>query len=506
MVIGPVLAGLAVPVHTQESLSAGTNLGGVIATALEHSPDLERGRLAIEDGAGARVAAATPFDLQVRASLHGGRQSLPRGGGAGALVAADSLTTTASAVKAFRSGVVLSSELSMGRLRAAGISPAANQADSFFSVLVPLAGGRGGGAATGTERAAERSYRAAVLDREHISASAVLDAVVAYWRYSAADERRRTYAESSARAQRLVEETEALIGADERPTSDRDVMASNLASKRTTETAAEETLREARYALGLSMGLAADAIPGLGPPVTGFPLPAGVRDAVASVASPTTAVRTAMSARRDLAAARARREGARLAWEGALRDLPSRWDLVAGVGHTSTSPGSDSGASASPLSHGAGVNGLVQVVYEPATTNSAVQGRALRLDASYRMAALAADDLVRRIMANALAAAEALQNASQEVRAADEAVRLSQRTVRTEQQKFQLGLATLFDAILAEDALTNARLRRTDARLRYAVALARLRFETGTLLDSTSGFASVDPATVTSLVPKEHAR
>ena len=507
MTVGPLLAGLAglvVAAHAQEPFSAGTDVGSVIATAVELSPDMERGRLAIEDGAGARVVAAAPFDLQVRAWLHGGRQSLPLGGGAGALVAADSLTTTASAVKAFRSGVVVSSEISLGRLRVAGISSAASQADSSVSVLVPLAGGRGGGAATGAERAAERSYRGAVLDREHISSRAVLDAVVAYWRYAAAYERLRTYGESTARAQRLVEETEALIGAEERPASDRDVMASNLASKRTTETAAGETLRDARYALGLSMGLAADAIPGLGPPVTGFPsLPDGARDAVVDVASRESAIRTATTARRDLVAARARRDGARLAWEGALRDLPSRWDLVAGVGHTSTSPGSGSGSSGAPLVQGAGVNGLVQVVYEPAATNSAVQGRALRLEASYRMAALAADDLVRHIRANAVAAVEALHNASREVRDADEAVRLSQRTVETEQQKFQLGLATLFDAILAEDALTNARLRRTDARFRYAVALARLRFETGTLLDSTSGVVSVDPATVTSLVLKE---
>ena len=257
------------------------------ASSRRHSsavPEMERGRLAIEDGAGARIAAATPFDLQVRASLHGGRQSLPPGGGAGALVAAASVTTTASAVKAFRSGVVVSSELSLGRLRAAGIFRAASQADSSVSVLVPLAGGRGGGAATGAERAAERSYRGAVLDREHISARAVLDAVVAYWRYAAAYERLRTYGESTARAQRLVEETEALIAADERPTSDRDVMASNLASKRTTETAAEETFRDARYALGLSMGLTVGAIAGLGPPATGFPLPAGAGHAVAAVA------------------------------------------------------------------------------------------------------------------------------------------------------------------------------------------------------------------------------
>ena len=505
--MGAVLSGVAAPVHAQEPLAAGTDVGSVMATVLERSPDIERGRLAIEDGAGARLAAASPFDLKVRASLYGGRQSLWFGGGAGTPIATDNVTTSASAVKTFRSGVVVSSELSLGRLRSGGIFPAARQTDSSVSVLVPLAGGRGGGAATGAERAAQRSHAGAVLDREHISARAVLDAVVAYWRYSAAYERLQTYDESAARALRLVEETQALIAADERPTSDLDVMASNLASKRTGETAAEQTLLEAQYVLGLAMGLTADTIPALGPPVTGFPsTSADARQVVAGGAARDAAVRTAMAARRDLAAARARQDGARLAWEGALRDLQPRWDLVAGIGHASTSLGSDPAGFLAPPGGSTGINSLVQVQYEPVATNSAVRGRALRLEASFRMATVATDDLVRRIRANALAAAEALDNASREVLDADEAVRLSERSVQTEQEKFQLGLTTLFDAILAEDSLTNARLRRTDARLRYAVALARLRFETGTLLDATAGSVSANPATVTSVVLKEHER
>ena len=132
-----------------------------------------------------------------------------------------------------------------------------------------------------------------------------------------------------------------------------------------------------------------------------------------------------------------------------------------------------------PFAQGAaGLNGLLQLQYEPLVANREVRGRALGRAASHRAVAVAAGDLARRIEANVLVALDAAGNAVQEVRVADEAVRLSERSVRTEQAKFRLGLAALFDAILAEDSLTNARLRRTNARLRHAAALARLRFET----------------------------
>ena len=102
-----------------------------------------------------------------------------------------------------------------------------------------------------------------------------------------------------------------------------------------------------------------------------------------------------------------------------------------------------------------------------------------------------------------LVAIEARDNAAREARAADESVRLSERSVRTEQEKFRLGLGTLFDAILAEDSLTNARLRSTDARLRLAGALLRLRLETGRLLDISGGRVSADPNRLTSFVLEE---
>ena len=499
---------LASPAQAQLRPGDDLELEEVVQALLTNSPEIERGRLAVEAEAGARLLAASPFDLQMRADLRSGREALPLAGGHNGFLVTESVETGTSMLKSFRSGMVMSSDVSLGRVRSSAGGVAADQIRTSISLLVPLAGGRGGGATAGVERAARESYAASRLERDHIVARAVHDAAHAYWLYLAAHEQLKTHVESADRARRLVEETRVLIRADERPISDLDLMASNLAQKRTVVTAARQTVLDARHALGITMGLGADAIRALGPPSTGFP------EAGSDFPVPFTAetrvrlVRRALSARRDLAGLRARRTGARLAWEGSLQDVRSRWDVLARVGYTRVSQGLATGVVSSLERAYGGMSGLIQLQYEPLAVNHAVRGTARRAAALERTAAIAADDLARRIEANVRAAMERLDNAAREALAAREAVRLSERSVVTEQEKFRLGLATLFDAILAEDSLTNARLRRTNAQYRFSAALARLRFESGTLLETAADAVSAAAAasSMTSFVFEERKR
>lgn len=457
----------------------GVETAGVVASALALSPEMEQACLAVEAETGALLLAASPFDLAVRTALQRSRDHLPVVSARNGILMTEAVETRASAVKGFRSGLILASELSFARVRTATIGLSRGQIDSSLSVRVPLAAGRGGSAATGVEHAAQESLAASRLERHHVAARVVHDAVAAYWRYRAAQEQLQTYVESAERAERLVEETMVLIRADERPASDLDLVASNRAQKATVVTSARQTLIEAQHALGIAMGLTAAAIPALGPPLTAFP----GTDAGPGSRGGAAAVRAALAGRRDLAALRTRRDGARLAWEGAQRDVRSRWDLVTRVGFTRVGRGAIPDGVAALAPGIGGLNSLVQVEYEPVAVNRAVRGRALGRAASHRAAVVAVGDLARRIEANVLVATAAVANAAAEALAAEEAVRLSERSVLTEQAKFRLGLTTLFDAILAEDSLTNARLLETNARLRFASALTRLRFETGALLD-----------------------
>jgi outer membrane protein TolC len=76
------------------------------------------------------------------------------------------------------------------------------------------------------------------------------------------------------------------------------------------------------------------------------------------------------------------------------------------------------------------------------------------------------------------------QRSAAQLAEAREAMRRYEAAVASERQRFQLGTSTLFDVILAEDGLTAASLSEIDARLRLAIGIARVGFESGTLVRS----------------------
>lgn len=69
------------------------------------------------------------------------------------------------------------------------------------------------------------------------------------------------------------------------------------------------------------------------------------------------------------------------------------------------------------------------------------------------------------------------------MRESAEAVRLFEAGVQAVQRKFQLGAATLFDLIQAQDALTSALLFQVQSQRDHAVAIAALRFQSGRLVE-----------------------
>ena len=88
----------------------------------------------------------------------------------------------------------------------------------------------------------------------------------------------------------------------------------------------------------------------------------------------------------------------------------------------------------------------------------------------------------------------AFDRSARAVAEADAAVRLHQTIVQNEQRKFQLGVSTLFDVMQAEDGLTSAMLGEMPAARVTRVAMATLRFQTGTLLTADTRGPAVDVA------------
>ena len=74
-----------------------------------------------------------------------------------------------------------------------------------------------------------------------------------------------------------------------------------------------------------------------------------------------------------------------------------------------------------------------------------------------------------------------MRSRARELAKSEEAVGLYQTAVDNEKEKSRLGAATLLDVITTEDRLTSALLKKVSEQYSYASAVARLRYETGTL-------------------------
>src|SRR5690606_30071302 len=122
----------------------------------------------------------------------------------------------------------------------------------------------------------------------------------------------------------------------------------------------------------------------------------------------------------------------------------------------------------------------VSYVFSPA--NNTARGLLGRTEALQRQARIQIDDLARTVHSNILVAERALASSAARVRAVSEAAGVYRSAVEDEREKMQLGLSTIIDLVLIEDRLTRSLLDEIAARAAYAQALARLRFETGTLV------------------------
>ncbi|MGH7649612.1 MAG: TolC family protein [Gemmatimonadaceae bacterium] len=484
LIAGALTIGYASAITAQDTASArpALSLAAVIAATLRTNPTILAGAAQVENGRGALLAADGAFDPQFESTVgrSRGNQLTPSAVDPASLLAvlANQMTYDVGIQKTLRSGIVLKPDISISRSdfsTAPGLATA--QSSVQLNATVPLWKDRFGAITASTERAAQYQYDAATLTLRHTVAQAALDAATAYWAYVAALEQLEVFDSSEARAREMLNDTKRLVAAEERAASDVQQAAANLASKRVARIGAEQSVIEARADLGLTIGLAPDAMDTIGLPSTVFPaLPDSAHEAAASDLG------DVVEHRADYAAAQRNERAAATLAASARDDLRPRLDLTLGVGYVGMANGFGVGRFVAPLYQNVpGLNVSLQLHYALPITNTGAAGRELEQRASYDQQRVARTDLARRIRSNVAVARSALRHGQLELAESHEAVALAETTVRNEQRKFRLDASTMFDVIQAQDALTNAKLNQITSAQRYAVAIARLRFEAGAL-------------------------
>jgi len=447
----------------------------VLSATLKENPDVKGARATMDAARGALVQSARPFDAHPSAMLTGSR----------AAASADDLApSTASTESTFglskllRSGLTVGAQVAIDRtVSSASAFPAVSQAATSVGLTVPLSQGRGGGIYAATERSAALDLTAGTRALRATAGQAVFRAVVAYWEYRAAYLRADIQRAAADRARQSVNEVQILIAADERPKSDVDLMMANAAIKQATHVEAERQIVRARTVLAAAIGIDLAAATALHVPATDLPEPDETTELRLE-----PLVAAALARHDEVAAALARKESASVLRAGALSHLRPRVDLVVGFAHTARLGGIESrlipGFGAWP-----GPSASAQLVFEPTYVNSAVRGAVITADAAYAHAAVAADALARTVPLDVADALAGLTSSRAQLSSTGEAMARSRLARETVQRNFELGTATLFDRILAEDTVTNAELADLNARLRHAIALAQLQFARGVLID-----------------------
>jgi len=357
-----------------------------------------------------------------------------------------------------------------------------------LSLNVPLGKGRGKVSAGAPERAANLNLDASLDSETHVMSQAAVQALVLYWRLVGAQENVALFERSAQRQYELYELADELVKIDEVAAVDLKQVSARIAQTETFLSQARQSVVQARLDLAQFLGLQIDRVEDAPLASDRFPEVAGP-EAFASWQANLLA-EIARENRRDLSASRTLQEASDVLAAAARSDLKRTFDLEFQVGYSGIYEG---GSITQPVDL---VNGVYEALFgklagpsvslllklEWPFENNVALGRLEQAAATAQQSTIQARDLERVITDTTSEVVLSLRKAADEVRQRQASVDFYRQALGNEVEKFKLGQATAVDLILTEERQTSANLSLISARQRYAVLLARLRFELGVLL------------------------
>lgn len=475
--------------------------------ALSGNPDVKVQETVVEAARGQQLQAAGQFDVVLSGGVNYDKLISPS--------PVDGVDQQQTVSTGYRAGVVkqLRNGASVGTtLDAAAITnsalPGAQQPNKVVlgvSLNLPLLRGRGAREVRAAEDAATLTVQASELALHDTAAQTLYRTLSAYWTYSIRFAQEKATLDSEQRSRDLFASTQKLVEASERPPADLVLLKADLADRVAARQAAGLALSEARSTLGRLLGLDAAAIAALAAPADDLP-------AILDIGPPATAAllrmhAAALARRPDLLALTARRSAAERQAEAAHLQLRPVLDLEVGVSYAKVS---ESGrrfpwiGNVGQLQRGPSVGARLN--YQFPLQNTSARGVVRERDAVLDQLTIQRQDLATAVASGIDLALQSLASNAAQLKVAQEALSLYEQAVRQEIIKQRNGISTLIDVINIETRFINARTNYLQTQLAYANAIAKLRFETGTLLPAgTPGTGGarfeLDPAELAGLGP-----
>jgi outer membrane protein TolC len=222
----------------------------------------------------------------------------------------------------------------------------------------------------------------------------------------------------------------------------------------------------------------------LAPPGDEFPPPP--RDGLAAACA-SDLKEPALRRRGDLLAAQHSCRAWKLLTEGARNARRPGLDATLGIGYIGrNADGSWDKAFSAFGQNTEGANARLALEFDYPLRNRAALGRFRQAALERDLRLIERDDLERRICYAIDIDIEELRARRKELVAFIDAEALYAKAFENEREKLQIGMTTPMDLLTAEEQLTVSALTRLDAERACAIAIARLRFDTGALLETST--------------------
>jgi outer membrane protein len=368
-------------------------------------------------------------------------------------------------------------------------------AEVGFSLNIALLRGRGTDATGAFEKSAGIDYEASALVLRQTASSSVANTIVAYWNLVAAQEFLEISRNAAGRGSKRLEVTDALIAGDELPRAER---ARSLASQATDSAqvaSSERAVNEARVTLAKTMGLSVTEPANAPLAADSFPPVPDAR--TLSALAPSPYIDLALQKRWDRQASAKLKESGGVLTTAARTALRPRLDFA---GRVSVNTIAETSLAQTPNAW-TGPGWQASLQFEKPVGNNAAKGRLLQSESDLAQRSINASDLDRNIRANIVSLVASVKTAGEQVALLDEAVRFYGQTIDSESERYRGGQTSLLDMIVTQDVQTNALVTWTSARQQLASFVAKLRYETGTLVESRGDLNLVRPEDLVTVPP-----
>ncbi|MGA7616752.1 MAG: TolC family protein [Thermoanaerobaculia bacterium] len=353
-----------------------------------------------------------------------------------------------------------------------------------FTVTLPLGRGSGVESVAAAERAAWIDYDASNRFERHIAASSVYSATLAYWNLVAAQEQLEVARESEKLQNQLVGLTQDLIEGDEIPRAELSRAQAEESNSLAIVSSSQQSLYQARVQLAQSMGLRVEDETNAPLASSPFPTPPPMDVVLRLDASRLGDM--AVARREDLRATEMALDSGKLLLNAARLDLRPKFDLTGKLYYSGVrETGSFGRGFAGTVSQWTGPSTSLAASFERPIGNNLWKGRYAQQQALYNQKDISSTNLRRLIKADVVATVASLKEAATQLDQSERAVGYYHQSVDSELEKLRLGTSTLVNVVFTEQQLISAMVGLVDARYTYASLLTRLRYDTGTIVDTT---------------------